>query len=226
MVRELDLERWPRRAAFDFFRGFDKPYFSICTRVDVAPLKAALGRSKAGGLGLACYHAALRLAHEVEPFRYRLADGRVRVLDRVDGSTTVLRGDDSFGFAYLDYDPDFDTFVAAAGAAIAAVRDGAAAFEPRRDEQALLHFTTLPWVHFTSFSHARNWGREDSVPKLAFGRAEPDGARLWMPLSVEVHHALMDGVHLGRYVQRFEALLAAPEAWLTGSDTAGPPAAP
>lgn len=217
MTRYLDLERWPRRAAFDYFRTFDKPYFGVCVRVDVAPLKAALGRTRAGGLGLACYHAALRLAHEIEPFRYRLDGGRVRVLERVDGSTTVLREDESFGFATLRWDPDFETFAARAGAAVAAAREAGAAFEPQPDEQAFLHFTTLPWVHFTSFSHARNWGREDAVPKLSFGRTEADGARLWMPLSVEVHHALMDGLHLGRYVQAFEALLEDPEPWLAGA---------
>ncbi len=217
MTRYLDLERWPRRAAFDYFRAFDKPYFGVCTRVDVARLKAALGHAKGGGLGLACYHASLRLAHEIEPFRYRLDQGRVRVLDRMDGSTTVLREDESFGFATLPWDPDFPAFAARAGVAIAAAREPGAAFEPQPDAQAFLHFTTLPWVHFTSFSHARNWGREDAVPKLSFGRTEADGARLWMPLSVEVHHALMDGLHVGRFVQAFEALLEDPEPWLAGT---------
>jgi chloramphenicol O-acetyltransferase type A len=55
------------------------------------------------------------------------------------------------------------------------------------------------------------------VPKLAFGHIQADGARLWLPFSVEVHHALMDGLHVGRYVQAFEAALQQPEDWL------GPP---
>ena len=35
-----------------------------------------------------------------------------------------------------------------------------------------------------------------------------------MPLSVEVHHALMDGLHVGRFVEGFEAALQEPQAWL------------
>lgn len=54
-------------------------------------------------------------------------------------------------------------------------------------------------MHFTSFSHARNWGTEDAIPKFAFGRFEAQGQHIWMPLSVEVHHGLMDGVHLGDF---------------------------
>ena len=210
----LDLAAWPRRDAFEYFRGFDKPYFNVCTRLDVARLKQAVADTRRGGLALAYHFIALRLANRIEPFRYRLDGGRVRVHGVVNGSTTVLREDGSFGFADLDHQADFATFAAQGAAAIAAARAGRRAFEPRPDDTARVHFTTLPWLHFTSFSHARNWGREDAVPKLAFGRIDVDGAHAWMPLSVEVHHALMDGLHVGQFVQGFEAALLDPIAWL------------
>jgi len=214
MPRYLDLDAWPRRAAFDYFRAFDKPYFNVCTRLDVSRLKAALAEAGGGGLSLACYFIGVSLANRLEPFRYRIEGDRVRVHEVVHGSTTVLRDDESFAFAYLDHETDFGRFAARGAAAIAAARQPGAVFEPGVDESALVHLTTLPWVHFTSFSHARNWGREDSVPKLAFGRADADGGRLWMPLSVEVHHGLMDGLHVGRYLEAFEAAAAAPADWL------------
>lgn len=216
MSRYLDTDRWARRATFEHFRAFDNPFFNVCVRLDVAPLRAALSaRPRGGGLALACYFVAITLANRLEPFRLRLEGGRVRVHDRVDGSTTVLRPDgDSFAFADLEHDADFDRFCTHARASIEAARTGAGRFEPKPDDQARLHFTTLPWVHFSSFAHARNWGREDSVPKFAFGRAQSDGPHTWMPMSVEVHHALMDGVHVGRFVEAFEASLADPAAWL------------
>ena len=210
----LDLAGWPRRDAFEYFRGFDKPYFNVCTRLDVARLKQAVADTRRGGLALAYHFIALRLANRIEPFRYRLDGGRVQVHAVVNGSTTVLREDGSFGFADLDHQADFATFAAQGAAAIAASRAGRLAFEPRPDDTARVHFTTLPWLHFTSFSHARNWGREDAVPKLAFGRIDVDGAHAWMPLSVEVHHALMDGLHVGQFVQGFEAALQDPQSWL------------
>lgn len=217
----LDLARWPRRDAFDYFRHFDKPYFNVCTRLDVARLKEAVADTGTGSLSLAYHYLALRLANQVEPLRYRLEAGRVRVHPLVHGSTTVLREDGSFGFADLDFDVDLDddfaAFAARAAAAMQATRSGRMPFEPKPDDAARIHFTTLPWLHFTSFSHARNWGREDSVPKLAFGRIDTDGTRAWMPLSVEVHHALMDGLHVGQFVQGFEAALRDPAPWLAAA---------
>jgi chloramphenicol O-acetyltransferase type A len=219
MPRYLDLSTWPRRDAFEFFRHFDKPFFNVCVRLDVAPLKAALAAWPEAGLSLACYFVALRLANRHEPFRLRLDQGRVRVHDEVHGSTTVLRDDgESFFFADLEHTADFAAFCTQATAAINAARTHHAEFAPKPEQSAVVYFTSLPWLHFTSFSHARQWARDgardDSIPRFAFGRAERDGARLWLPMSVEVHHALMDGVHVGRFVQEFEAMLAEPHSWL------------
>ena len=229
MASYLDTCNWPRRAAFEHFRHFEQPFFSLCTRLDVAPLKAALARrSPAGGLSLACHHAALRIANEQQPFRLRLEHGagapegaRVRIHSRVDGSTTVLRSDDSFGFAHLRYQPGFSAFRAQSAQAMQAVHDGPPGFHeppPGLDDAdaTLMYFTTLPWVHFTSFAHARALSVTDSVPRVAFGRIDAEGTRQWLPVALDVHHALIDGVHAGRFLQALEAALANPETWLDG----------
>lgn len=213
----LDLDRWPRRDAFEHFRAFDKPYFNVCTRLDLTALVALKPRLP-GSLSLAYHHLVLGLANQIEPFRYRLEGGRVRVLDQVHISTTVLRDDDSISFAYLHHHDDFAAFAAAAQPRLQAARRGESAFDPGLDQTAMMHFTTLPWIDFSSFSHARNWGREDSIPKFAFGRLQREGGRWAMAMSVEVHHALMDGLHVGRLIQALEQQLHAPAAWL-GLDT-------
>lgn len=210
----LDLAHWPRRQAFEHFRTFEQPFFSVCTRVDVARLEALVRGRQQGSLTLAAYFIALELANRIEAFRYRLQGDQVRVHASVHGSTTVLRDDGSLGFATLERDDDFAAFASVAGRQIQAVRSGRAPFAPGGPEEAVVYFTSLPWVHFTSFTHARSGGGHDSIPRLAFGRIDSEGPRRWMPLAIDVHHALMDGVQVGDFVQRFEAALAEPQAWL------------
>lgn len=215
----LDLAQWPRRAAFDFFRGFDLPCFNICVRLDVGPMRAAVRELGCGSLTLATHYTAIRLANEVEPFRYRAEGDAVRVHPVVHGSTTVLREDESFGFATLLHQPNFLAFAQHAQQAIAQARDVRSAFVPAEYGTGTVHLTTLPWLHFTSYSNARQWGEYDTIPKIAFGKIQQEGDAWWMPLSVEVHHAMMDGLHVGRFVQAFEAALRQPKAWLLGAET-------
>jgi len=212
MTKELGLANWARRDVFEFFRAFDKPYFNICTRLDVTELLARLRLRAGASVSLAYHYFALRAANEIEPFRYRLSAGKVIIHDVIHGGTTVLLPNDSFTMAYFDYEEDFESFAVAAGRAVAEAQS-AGQFAVRLDD-ARIHFTTLPWFSFTSFSHARNWGREDSVPKIAFGKFTRENGRTLLPFSVEVHHALMDGLHVGRYLARLEEMLEKPGDYL------------
>jgi chloramphenicol O-acetyltransferase type A len=225
MAEYLDLTTWARREVFEFFRGFDNPYFNVCTRVDVSRLLAALNERSNRGLSsdealpakanvsLAYHYFALKAANEIEPFRYRLRDGKVLVHSVIHGATTVLLPNETFTFAYFDYVEDFGKFIAGAERAVEEAK-AAGGFRTRDDDDDMIHCTVLPWVSFTSFSHARNWSREDSVPKISFGKFVRENERTLMPISVEVHHALMDGLHVGRYLTRLEEMLAEAERYV------------
>jgi len=221
MTRYLDLTNWARRDVFEFFRAFDKPYFNICTRLDVTNLLATLRErrdSRGVSVSLAYHYFALRAANEIEPFRYRLREGKVIVHEIIHGGTTVLLANETFTLAYFDYEANFKEFIDQAERAVSDVLLGDGAFRPDpRDDR--IHFTTLPWVSFTSFSHARNWKREDSIPKIAFGKFIKEDGRTLLPFSVEVHHALMDGLHVGRYISRLEEMLGDAETYVRSKET-------
>jgi chloramphenicol O-acetyltransferase type A len=209
----LDLANWSRRELFEFFIGYTNPYFNVCVRVDVTKLVALVRDRPDVRISLALHYFALRVANEIEPFRYRLKDDNVFVYDVVNGGTTVLLPNESFAYAYFDYQPDFDKFVSAAGKAVDIVRTGSGPLKPTmRDD--VIYFTTLPWISFTSFAHARTKGRGDSVPRIVFGKFTKENERLMLPVSVEAHHALMDGLHVGRFVTRLEEALAEPELFV------------
>ena len=213
MAKYLDLKNWIRRDVFEFFVGFDKPYFNICTHLDITNLLTSLSDRPDLSVSMAYHYFALRAANEIEPFRYRLKDRQVIVYDVIHGGTTVLLPNENFTLAYFEYDRSFEKFMAGAEGALKEALSGDGAFRPNPRED-MIHFTTLPWVSFTSFSHARNWGREDSVPKIAFGKFMKADGRTLLPFSVEVHHALMDGLHVGRYVAQLEEALRKPETYM------------
>ncbi len=221
--RPWPVAQSPRRDAFVFYRRFTQPFFSVCVAVDVTALKPALREAGFGSITLATHFVALRLADRIEPWRARLdASGEPWLYDTVHASTTVLRPDGSFGFATLMNTARFADFCTAGATALEAARRAEQAFLPLNDDLALIHCTTLPWLHFTQFSHARQVGGSDSCPKLAFGRIDTgaDGvARL--PLAIDAHHALMDGRHVGEFVQGFESAMRAPRAWIDGGALPG-----
>jgi len=111
---------------------------------------------------------------------------------------------------YFEFDPDLERFAAAALAALTAA-SGEQGLCARDEDDALCHFSVIPWVAFTSVSNARrSRSGDDSVPKIIFGRFALEASGRWsMPVSIEVHHALVDGLHLGRFFAAMQARLDA-----------------
>lgn len=220
MARFLDLDTWYRRVQYDFFRRYELPFFGVTAEVDATALRAAC-RAAEASFSLAVWYAVYRAANAVEPLRYRLRGDRVWVHDEVRIATTVDTGPETFAFAYLPAAKDFPAFTRAAAGVIAAARERPGeTMDDRPEDDGVIHGTVLPWVRFTAITHARRLGTDGSVPKVALGRAV-DGAdgRTAMPVSIEAHHALLDGVHVGRFYAELQALLDVPD-WIAPGEGA------
>src|SRR4029079_16423697 len=124
MTKYLDINTWPRREIFQFFRKFDKPYFNVCTQLDMTALRTRLRERPQASVSLAYHYFALRAANEIESFRYRLRDGAVVVHDVIHGGTTIMLPNETFTLAYFEYDDDFDKFMTAAQRAVKEVSSG------------------------------------------------------------------------------------------------------
>ena len=126
----------------------------------------------------------------------------------------MLNEDETFGFCYFEYKPNFSEFLPAAEASLAEYHASHTKMNPKDDRDDMLHYSVIPWVSFSSFSHARRFGTHDSVPKIVFGKYREEFDTVQLPVSVEVHHALMDGLHVGRFFAAFQKHLNEPEVSL------------
>ncbi|MEQ9438407.1 MAG: chloramphenicol acetyltransferase [Cyclobacteriaceae bacterium] len=205
MPKTLDLTTWARKSHFDFFRTFEEPFFGLCVEVDCT---TAYRKAKELNTSFFLYYLyqSVKAVNETEPFRYRIVGDEVLIHDQVGASATINRENGTFGFSYIPYAETFQEFERGAQAEIERVRstDG---LVPSAAAENAIHYSSLPWVRFTSLSHARSFSHADSIPKISFGKmTEVDGKKL-MPLSIHVHHALMDGYHVGQHIDLFQELL-------------------
>ena len=145
-------------------------------------------------------------ANETEPFRYHISEDSVWIYDKVHSSPTINRPDGTFGFGYLEYYPLFAEFVENALPAIKSVQESRALM-PAILGDNVIHYSSLPWINFTSLSHARSFSFKESCPKISFGKMTDLNGKLSMPVSIHVHHALMDGYHVGQFINRLQTLL-------------------
>ncbi|TDH27037.1 chloramphenicol acetyltransferase [Segetibacter sp. 3557_3] len=205
MKHFLDLEKWSRKEHFNFFSKFEEPFFGLTSSIDCTE---AYDQSKLLGHSffLSYLHKTLTAVNSIESFRYRIVDNSVAVYDQVNASPTINRPDGTFGFSYIDYHSDFTEFAHHALLEIDRVRNSQG-LVPAVSGENVIHFSSIPWVSFTAISHARAFSFKDSIPKVSFGKMVDVNGRKTMPVSVHVHHALMDGFHVGQFLDLLQDLM-------------------
>lgn len=205
-MKILDLNSWNRKEHFDFFKNYDQPFFGITADVDVT---RAYEKSKSLDASFFLYylHRSLMVINKLESFRYRITDqSEVAVYEIIRAGATINRPDGTFSFSYLPFHNKFSDFEKEALVIIEEIRSTTGL--PHTDRsQDVAYFSAIPWVKFTAIEHAMNSKVTDSVPKIAFGKWEEKDGKKKMPVSVHVHHALMDGVHVGEFYELFQKLL-------------------
>lgn len=205
MKHKIDILTWKRREHFEVFNRFDEPLFGITVRVECS---AAYKKAKKLGYPFSLYYLylSLKVANEIEEFRYRIIDDKVYCFDSIGAGPTVFREDETYGCGYMPYNENIDDFMKQATSEVKRVKAerGLKFTHPGED---LIHYSTLPWADFTAVNHARKLDIARSVPKITFGKITRDGEKMWMPLDIHANHALMDGFHVGKFIERFQELL-------------------
>ncbi|MGB2964799.1 MAG: chloramphenicol acetyltransferase [Anaerolineales bacterium] len=209
-MRTIDMETWPRRDHYQFFSTFEYPHFSLCADLDITTFLPFLKNRKISFTAAIMYLIA-RTANSIPEFRQRVREGNPIEYDVVHPSATILTKDDLFSFCTVLYNQNFIKFVNEAEEEIVRVKTEPYIQEKIQDDSALF-MTSIPWVSFTSFMHPLKLNPADSVPRFAWGKYKQTGEKTLMPLSVQAHHAVVDGLHAGRFYDQFQKLLDQPES--------------
>lgn len=202
MKQLFDLENWARKDHFNFFNRFEEPFFGVVVDIDCT---IAYNKCKKEGIGFFLYylHQALASANAIENFRLRIEENQIYLYDQVNASAVINRPDGTFGFSYIDYSSDFEEFQSITKKEIERIQNSTG-LVPAGSGDNVIHISAMPWLKFTSLSHARSFSFKDSCPKFSFGKMTEVNGKKSMPISIHVNHALADGYHVSLFVDEFQ----------------------
>ncbi|RYD68789.1 MAG: chloramphenicol acetyltransferase, partial [Sphingobacteriales bacterium] len=168
MKEKIDINTWLRKDHFNFFNAFDEPFFGVTVDVNCTATYEEAKVNQTSFFLLYLYKS-LVAANQIENFKYRIINGEVWQYDYINAAATVNRPNGTFGFGYFDYKESFQDFYAATQQEMERVKNTTGLI-PASSGENVIHYSALPWLSFTSMSHARNYAYKDSCPKISFGK--------------------------------------------------------
>ncbi|MBY6188269.1 hypothetical protein KUV89_16765 [Marinobacter hydrocarbonoclasticus] len=213
-MRILSPEDFPRQQQFDHYQNVDLPYVGICADVEVHTL---LAHCKAHGLSAyrAILYACTLVAQELPWMRWRIREGQVVEFDRLDCAVTALGSDQQVRFTTIPWQKDWASFNQAADAVLANAAASPNLYngEPEGSDNMVYH-SCVPWLRFTQMVQPMPMNPVCSVPRIMWGKYDVQPDRTLMPIMIQAHHGLADGLHLAQFYERLQARLTAPHLWL------------
>ncbi|HET8870366.1 MAG TPA: chloramphenicol acetyltransferase [Aquabacterium sp.] len=208
--RPIDLGHYARRDIFKAFKDRLLPQFSTTCEVDVTGIKRAADRRDVSFF-IALSYAVSRAVNAIPEFRHRVIDGVLFEYDCVHPGYTVARENDLFSFCDSAYSEDFARYRDEAQARMEAVKALPDLAVGEKDR--MFFITSIPWFRFTSFTHPYD-PMYGYIPVITLGQYADDGIRVTMPVAVQVHHGVVDGIHVARFYAELTRLAAVADEWL------------
>ncbi|MGL5787496.1 MAG: CatA-like O-acetyltransferase [Bacteroidales bacterium] len=204
---KIDLEKWNRKELFCFFRDFAEPFYGMTVELDVTRLYL-MCKENGESFFIHSLYIILKAINSNDPLRLRIVEGELYRYKTIHVSPSIAKTDGTFAFAFMKYSEDFGIFRKHMQEEIGRIQniEGMNLTEDARREDTI-HFSAIPWVRFTSLSHARYMKSEESVPKISTGKICKKDDRFYMPFSIHVHHSLVDGKDVAVFLDNLQQLL-------------------
>lgn len=204
----IDLEKWPRKEHFEFFHKMDYPQFNVCMNIDVTHFLHFV-KEQHISFYYAMVFAATQATNAVVNFRYRIRGDKVILHDKIIASfTDTVKDSDLFKIVTVDVNDDIILYSQLAKEKSEQQKEFII-YENAEVRDDLIYCTCTPWFSFTQLTHPIAINKDDSVPKISWGKYFHEGDRVLLPFSIQANHALVDGVHAGKYIEELQKYLNA-----------------
>ncbi len=209
MYKVIDLEDWERKDHFQFFKDYESPQFSITANLNIT--ETLRYREKHNlPFFLTVLYCTLRSINEIEEFRTRCKKNKIILYEQVGvGFTYQFEKQKLYSNCIAEYFEDFRTFIEETTNVINKEKvNPTLKTENKRDD--LIYTSCLPWLSFTSFTNPYKNKSDDFIPRVVWGKCFEENDNIKIPISLQVHHAIVDGHHASEFYKKLQGFFDNP----------------
>jgi len=201
--KKINLADWKRKEHFAVYRSQMKCGFSLTTKINIAKVLPFI---KENGYKLypVLIYLIARAVNKHDAFKMAMKEGELIVWDYVDPIYTVLHSEtETFSALTAIYDKDFTRFMANYNDVGERHADNLHFF-PEQPPENHFNISAIPWINFDSFNlHIADF-TDYFAPSFTIGKYKKQADETLMPIAIQVHHAVCDGIHVAQLISTLE----------------------
>lgn len=212
---QIDVDKWNRKEYYIHYMNELRCTYSLTVNIDITGLRAIVKEMGKRIYPVQIYMIAT-VVNQYQEFRMDTNSyGKLGYWDEVNPSYTVFnKNSETFSSIWTNYNRVFSRFYDSCIEDIDKYSQSTS-LKPKQNEPSnIFTISVLPWVNFTGFNiNVFNEGQY-LLPIFTIGKFIETENSVLMPLSIQVHHAICDGIHLGKFVELLQNLSSNHKEWL------------
>ena len=196
----IDEKTWNRAMHCMIFRNSVEPAFCVTFEADITRFKRVV-KEQGVSFTLAMVYAVCKCANDIDAFRYRFVDGQIVLFDKIDTAFTYLNQETEL-FKVVNV-PMIDDLKEYCEFAETIAKEQKEYFTGPLGND-VFQCSPMPWVTYTHISHTTSGKKDNAPPLFDWGKFHEKNGKIVIPISVQVHHSFVDGIHIGKFVDKLQ----------------------
>ncbi len=201
----INRDTWERKEYFEHYISAVPCTYSLTTKLDITNV-----REKGLKLYPVMLYCLTTVVNQHEPFRMALNDRNELILyAKMDPCYTVFHQDTkTFSNIWTSYASDYEAFYRRYEKDMECYGNIERFMAKPNVPENSFTVSMIPWTTFDGFNiNVANY--KYLVPIFTIGKYFDKNGRFYLPLSVQVHHAVCDGYHVCRFIDDLQSQINA-----------------
>lgn len=200
----INIEQWERKEYFEHYFSDVPCTYSMTVKLDITRIKMKERR-----LYPAMLHLLTTVVNEYDEFRTAVnQNGELGIYREMIPCYTIFHEDtETFSNIWTQYFPEYEDFCHAYEQDLFRYGDRKGMEAKPNVPENSFPVSMIPWTSFEGFHINLQNGYQYFLPIFTMGKYSKEGEKFFLPLSVQVHHAVCDGFHVCRFINRLRELI-------------------
>ena len=211
----IDLSGWKRKSYYEHYMNKVRCTYSVTINIKIGALL-----KKIKSLSIKTYPVQVyMISQAVNSFsEFRMAvnqEGKLGYWHETSPCYTIFnKTSETFSSIFTPYNQVFTRFYADCKKDIETHSTSEALFPQGNPPENVFFISALPWLSFTAFNLNVYAESTYLIPIFTIGRHLEQNGATYMPLSIQAHHAVCDGYHVGKFVEALQDIANSHNNWL------------
>lgn len=200
--KKIDIKSWDRCEYYLFYKDISPCTYSATIELDITQFKLKLSKLNKKFYPSFIYILS-KTVNSYGEFRMNVNEENDLVqYDYLNPSYTIFHADSkTFSSIYTKFDENFDVFYNSFEQDMEKYKD-IKKMNPKGLCENCFNISALANLDFTSFSLNIKNHYNYLLPIFTIGKFKKENEKLLMPISIQVHHSVIDGFHLSRFCDK------------------------